>query len=124
MTKYINLEVLPNKNLSISLNTDKDIKEDLTELIELYNTGERDHVMIWLDLLEHHSCNDVYSYVMPEKIGALTDSPIIGYEAYLDEDGEIEENEDTKYWWFPNYMVTDELDELFNNGSVIFEAAN
>ena len=40
-----------------------------------------------------------------------------------DEDGQIEEEPDAKYWWFPDYQVIDELRELLRNGVVFFEAA-
>ncbi len=118
MNQYLNIEELPNGNLKISLT--KDGIEELTELRE----RNKDYTGIWLDLLESYSCNGSYQLVMPEKIGALTDAPIIGINFTWDDNGEIDEYDNVKYWYFADYMVKSEFDLMLNEGFVEFESAN
>lgn len=126
--RYINLEVIPpHGNLKITL-TD----EGREELLELKEGNDPDGRIIWTknvknlwyDLLEDIAGNSTYRMIEPHEIGALTDAPIIGYEVGFDDDGKIEENEDTRYWWFTNYMVEDEFQSLLDDGEIIFTAAS
>lgn len=124
MQQFLNFKELQNGNLKITLT--KEGREELKELIESKTkdriTWKKDTEAVWLDLLEYGACNGSYQYLHPEKIAALTDSPIIGLNVDYDEDGELEENDDLKVWWYPNYMVVDELKELLARG-VVFEKA-
>lgn len=110
---YINFEELPDGSLKITL-TDEG-REELTE------RKENDNYMgIWSSLLEETQCNGSYGLVTPDEVGALTDSIIIVNNVDINDEGDFVEHEDTKYWWFPNYMVIDELQELLDNNEVIF----
>lgn len=53
-----------------------------------------------------------------QQIGALTDAPIFAFDVDHNDDGSLERIGDT--YWFPNYMVHDELAELTVNGCVDF----
>jgi len=59
--------------------------------------------------------------IVPEKIGALTESPIIGKDVYWDEEGEIDEAGNV--YWFPEYMLIDPFKELLEKGEVFFTKA-
>ncbi len=118
MNQYLKLEEMPTGNLLISLT-----EEGKSELKEIVAEDKKDFTSIWLDLLEYNIVNSETEFVMPEKIGALTDSPIIGLNINWDENGEIEENADTKYFWFPNYMVINEFETLLRDGEIVFTKA-
>ena len=49
----------------------------------------------------------------------LTDSPIIGYDIQINDNGEI--MEDGNIYWFPDYMVINPWEQLINNGVIYFE---
>lgn len=115
---YTDFEVLPNGNLKISLN--KNGKDDLIELKEKHE--KIGTLQIWWELNEGMFTNG-YSEIQPEQIGALTSAPIIS-DGFIDEETTKEEFKQTKFWWFPNYMVIDEVAELFEKGFVIFDKVN
>jgi hypothetical protein len=52
------------------------------------------------------------------RIGVLTDSPIIAEGVRRDERGEIEEI--GKVWWYPNYQIESEIEEIAKAGVVEF----
>ena len=110
--KYTNFEILPEGNLKITLT--KDGKTELVELKEKY--GENDEAIL-TDLIEYQLGNG-FHWVMPEDIGALTDSLIIS-DAIIDGETTKDEMNDTKIWWFPNYQVQSYIDGIENEG-VIF----
>lgn len=95
-------------------------REELADLKELHK--EKGPVAIWWDLNEGMFCNG-YNDIRPELIGALTDAPIIS-DGTIDEETTKEEFENTKFWWFPNYMVQDEVEELLTKGEVFFPLAD
>ena len=106
-----------NNCLFISLN--REGKKEIQEIID----NEHDFFGKWLDLTEYESCNGVFDFVHPEKIGALTDAPIIAFNISYDDNGDLQEYEDTRYYWFADYMVTDEFDLLKQNKEVKFYGA-
>jgi hypothetical protein len=76
------------------------------------------------DLLEEHLTEPRWTWdlVPPEQLGALTSAPIICYGARFDDD--LEELLDPgRVFWFPSYMVVDELAELLEHGYVVFPEA-
>jgi len=75
---------------------------------------------ILCDLLEYSLCNG-WESVPPEDIGALTSAPILSDEITRDDNGNI--TEIGKVYWFPDYAVRSEIDELADNGEVFFPAA-
>lgn len=112
-SNYLTFEVLKNGNLKLTLTVNG--KEELTDwLKDGYNIG------IWSNLLEQTSCNGSYAYTDANEVGGLTDSPMIISERDIDDEGEIVFTKNTKIWWYPNYMVIDELTELLNEEELIF----
>ena len=61
---------------------------------------------------------ETYQRVMPEQVGALTDSTLIAKNAETDDDGEIISTE----WiaWYPDYQIRSELAVLIKNGVINF----
>jgi hypothetical protein len=72
------------------------------------------------DMLEDHLCNG-WEFIQPEEIGALTSSPILSDSAERDDFGKLLKVD--QVYWFPDYAVRSELDELYENGEVFFPAA-
>ena len=72
---------------------------------------------ILADLLEDHLCNG-WEFIRPEEIGALTAAPILTDSAVRDDQGKLLSVE--QVYWFPDYAVRCELDELMENGEVFF----
>lgn len=69
--------------------------------------------------LEPLFCNGLH-YVLPEHVGALTDAPLISDTCPYGDNSEVD-CEDCSIWWFPNYMIENCLDTLYNTGQVIFK---
>lgn len=101
------------QGLKISLIDTPDNRADLAEMMEAY-----DYDTVWWELLEPFSTNGSYSLLRPEWIGALTESPIIANEPMLFDEEELlySHSEKTKVWYFPNYMVENELMQLLETG--------
>ena len=74
---------------------------------------------ILADLLEDHLANG-WEMVPPEDIGALTSAPILSDEVERDDFGKI--TKVGRVYWFPDYAVTCELEELLEKGEVFFPA--
>ncbi len=70
------------------------------------------------DLLDQVIANSDIDWLRPEEIGALTDAPIFGH-VERDDQGNIKEVGDV--WWYPNYMVSDPIEELAEKGTLVFE---
>ena len=68
-------------------------------------------------LLEDHLCNG-WELVPPEDIGALTAAPILSDEIVRDEEGRIVEA--GRVYWFPDYAVRDEIEELHEKLALVF----
>lgn len=69
-------------------------------------------------LLEDHLCSG-WEMVPPEDLGALTAAPILSDEIVRDDHGEV--TEAGRVYWFPDYMVRDEIEELRTELSVLFQ---
>jgi hypothetical protein len=65
---------------------------------------------IFQDLLEWQLCNG-WEFVNPEDIGALTSAPIL-------------RSPNGKLYWFPDYAVTCEIEELLEKNEVRFSVAS
>jgi hypothetical protein len=78
---------------------------------------KRPHADIFGDLLEYHLCNG-WEMVPPEDIGALTSAPILSDDVERDDQGKLVRC--GHVWWFPEYAVTSELEELMEKGCVEF----
>lgn len=84
------------------------------------NGWDRGADQILCDLLEDHLCNG-WEFIQPEEIGALTSANIISDEVTRDEDGNITKL--GKIYWFPDYAIRLEINELADTGEVFFPAA-
>ena len=126
-SKYLTIEVIANYNLSITATEEG--KEFILENLTKVNSQ-----CIWAELTEYGCCNSGFAMVEPSVIGALTESPIIGYDfSYYNEEELENMNIMEQYrnpkgikqieyiWWFPNYMVIDELEKLLTE-SIVFES--
>ncbi len=50
----------------------------------------------------------------------LTGSPVISDGVYYGDDGELAVYEGAKAWWYPNYAVSDFVEEMYARGHVVF----
>jgi hypothetical protein len=50
----------------------------------------------------------------------LTDSPIIGYDISIDEEGNPEIDDNSTIYFFPNYMMINPFEVLYKTGNVKF----
>jgi hypothetical protein len=78
------------------------------------------HDVIFADLLKDHLANG-WEIIQPEEIGALTAAPILSDSVTRDDSGNLLKVD--QVYWFPDYAVRSELDELYENGEVFFPAA-
>lgn len=132
MVQYVDFEKLPDGNLKISLTEHPiwDLREDCGWDAETKTSKKI--LDIW-EVLEFQMCNG-WDMIAPERIGALTDAPIITDNLceYSEDDPEYGE-EDTfghpkiksldEVWWYPNYMISDPVGELLERGYVIFTSS-
>jgi len=68
-------------------------------------------------LLEDHLGNG-WEMVAPKEIGALTSSPILSDEVERDQEGELADV--GRVFWYPEYQVCDEIEELRKRLVVVF----
>lgn len=125
---YTNLRLLPN-GLKIQLT-----REGRAYLKTQLDTPGKDskfrvwkmaHAAILWDLLEHFTVNGYLEIAGSEhyaQLGALTDAPIIMWDAQLDDQNNIVDP--GRVFWFPEYATTSELDELYNHWQVTFTEAD
>ncbi len=59
--------------------------------------------------------------LQPEKIGALTEAPILSNDDNIFRDDEGEINDVKKVWWFPDYMIIDFTERLMAGEAVFFQ---
>lgn len=118
----IELNILPDGNLKITLLDkaefldyfDISINEETKEI--RFNNG---YPSVG-DVLEASRYLGNNWYDCTDLVG-LTDSPIIGYDVEIADNGKyIITNEGTKLWWFPDYTIKYEWEVLLNEGSIIF----
>jgi len=113
---YVDLEKTAGGNLRISL-TEKGRAEFAT-IVE-----ERDRFGIHAALcalLEDHPCNG-WEMVPPEDIGALTAAPIVSDDILRNEEGSVVEV--GRVYWYPDYAVRDEIEELRKDLVLVFQGA-
>ena len=117
----IDLNILPDGNLKITL-LDKAEFLDYFDITINETTKE-------IEFKKYPSVGDVLEasgyignnwFDCTDLVG-LTDSPIIGYDVEIDNNGKyIFTSEGTKLWWYPDYMIKSEWEVLLNEGSIIF----
>ena len=69
-------------------------------------------------LLEDHLCNG-WEMLPPEDIGALTAAPILSDEIVRDDDGRVVEA--GRVYWYPDYAVRDEIEEIRRDLVLVFQ---
>jgi hypothetical protein len=110
---YVDLRTTDDGDLRIMLNANG--RKNFAEIEE-----ERDahgiHAALCV-LLEDHLCNG-WEMVPPEDIGALTAAPILSDEIVRGDDGKIVEA--GRVYWFPDYAVRDEIDEIHRALVLVF----
>jgi hypothetical protein len=72
-------------------------------------------------LLEDHLCSG-WEMVPPEDLGALTSAPILSDEITRDDNGCV--TEAGRVYWYPEYQVRDEIEELRSRFEVVFEGVS
>lgn len=115
--RYVKIRQQPNGDISLALTSDgKDLVAEMLDDEKLEDT-------ILGEVLEDITCNSPYGLYSSAQVGGLTESPIIGWEVEIGEKGEVVENDDTIYWWFPDYMVINIAEALRDTKCIIFTAA-
>jgi len=110
MEQLVNFEIIDNR-LKISL-TDAG-KIEIDNII----SSDASFNEKWAKLCEYNFCNGA-KFVDGSEVGALTEAPIISTDfEYIDE--YIYHD----LFWFPNYCIVDELEELRYEGYIYFESA-
>lgn len=69
-------------------------------------------------LLEDHLCTG-WEMAPPEDIGALTAAPILSDEIVRDDDGRV--TEAGRVYWYPDYQVRDEIEEIRKKLVLLFQ---
>jgi len=69
-------------------------------------------------LLEDHLCSG-WEMVPPEDIGALTAAPILSDEIVRDDEGRV--TEAGRVYWYPDYQVRDEIEEIRKELVLLFQ---
>lgn len=108
----IKLEELENGDLKIILINKEDFIEEFPNLYpEIF------------DLLDRSGYLGNNWWNLTDLVG-LTSSPLIGYDISIDDKGNLEFPKGCKIWWFPNYMIENPFERLYNKGEVIFQNGN
>jgi hypothetical protein len=111
---YVDLEKAPDGNLHIHLNRNgRRHFRDIREQRDAYGI----HTALCA-LLEDHLCSG-WEMVPPEDIGALTAAPILSDEIVRDEDGRV--TEAGRVFWYPDYAVRDEIEEIRRDLVLVFQ---
>lgn len=114
----MNTTILPNGNLRLT--ADNATRAYIADEIR---HGRRNHVIF--ELLEHEICNGGFT---PFDAGdanpfvGLTSAPCIAESMDVPDDGERVIV--GRLWWFPDYMIRDEIEELRDRGRVDFHLAD
>jgi len=132
MQNCLDITILENGTLAIKATTEG--IEFLQDQIECGNMSDPESEFItwrntpasvWVDLLESYSCNGSYHLVnagtfalTDDKMPIIADIPMGMLES--DSDTEIYYPE-TKFWYYPEYAINDELEKLLNGETVIFQ---
>lgn len=110
---YVDLKKTPERDLAIRLNANG--RSEFATIAEVRDAfGIREALYRLLEDRLANGCEMVAS----EEIGALTDAPILSDEIVRDEAGSIIEA--GRAFWFPDYQVLDEIEELRNRGVLLF----
>jgi hypothetical protein len=109
----LNIEKLPNGNLSLSIPN----QEDRQEIADQLQRGLRESE-IWPDLLEPYSCNGSYTPVSPEvySVGLTSDPYILVEDLTIEDDGSA--TVAGGHWHYPFYMIKSVIEQLRDGETV------
>jgi hypothetical protein len=110
---YVDLEKTDERHLEIVLNANG--REEFETIEEMRSAHGIDAALE--TLLEDHLGNG-WEMVPPEDIGALTSAPILSDEVERDQEGGIADV--GRVYWYPEYQVCDEIEELRRKHVVVF----
>ena len=117
MNNYIDIY---ETSLGLEISLKPEGKEQIIKMKESYSYDD-----IWKRLLSPiKGTNKVYYLIKPEFVGALTSAPIIAKGVSINSNGHMQFDSNYKLWWFPDYMIMDEFEEMFNTGHVYFTNPN
>lgn len=91
------------------------LKENRNEDNSDWNKGTD---FIYFDLTEGILCEE-WEHIRPEECGAMTDGIIISDEAERDDQGNLTKL--GRVYWYPNYQIRAEIDDLWEDGECILE---
>ena len=111
---YVDLEKTDDGNLRIALTEDG--SAEFGTIVE-ERTRFGIHAAL-CTLLEDHLCTG-WEMVPPEDIGALTAAPILSDEISRDDHGRV--TEVGRVFWFPDYAVRDEIEEIRRDLAIVFQ---
>lgn len=95
----------------LHIRLDPEAREEVEELLD------KPVDQAFAELIEYHLANG-WTLLDPEDVGALTASPILSEEVQYDEDGNIASV--GRVYWYPEYQVKSEIEELLEDGEVVF----
>ena len=107
----IDLTILENGNLRLSL--EKDCREELEELREKFGIS-----VVLHQALEAYWANGWYIGTA-NQLWQMSESPVICEEGYVEDNGSNTLH--GKAWYFPNYMIEDEIETILEKGYVDFD---
>lgn len=113
--------IINGNNITLEM-MDKSLKLTITdtgkELLEDIGMDE----INFLELFEDIQVNSSFSFLPSvSELGALSEAPGIIYEYELTDSGEFVENEDSRLFYYNDYMLNNFVEELFNDGVVTFK---
>jgi hypothetical protein len=111
---YVDLEKAGDGNLHIHLN--RNGRRYFGEIEDQRDTFGINAALC--ALLEDHLCNG-WEMVPPEDIGALTAAPILSDEISRDDDGRL--TAAGRAYWYPEYQIRDEIDEIRTHLVLVFQ---
>jgi len=97
--------------------------EGREEIKDAYDSGKKSPDDVLYDIFEGAIGNG-FTWIAPETIGALTDAPIIGLDVSIDDDGYPQLDRDSKVWWYPEYQISDPMEDLAELGTISFTFTN
>jgi hypothetical protein len=111
---YVDLKKVPDGNLHIHLN--RNGRRHFAEIREEQAAVGTSAALC--ALLEDHLANG-WEMVPPEDLGALTAAPILSDEITRDDQGRL--TEAGRVYWYPDYAVRDEIEELRRHLTILFQ---
>lgn len=127
-SNYLSLEVVDDGLiLRLTQAGKREIKDLMPEGFKKKDYPYFYHYVDFYDFFEQIRCNSEFMYFddMGEAGFGLTSAPGITEGYYLDDDAELTDkgHDDSAVYWYPNYMITDFIEELYTTGKTFFQKA-